>query len=226
MRRHRRSPRAVRSVGLRRAARLGADSQRRYVCVELWQAFLRAARILEVGKMTIEFDWSRNHPLRKVQERAAQNAASHVIDLADQPEGDSPIEQILSIALISEIHSGCHEHSEIFCCRRGEISRFDDRCAPLGEAVLIVERQIDIGGWRVDFLIHTHGFSPKLIVECDGHDFHERTKEQAAKDRARDREFQANGYTVFRFTGSEIWRDPCKCADQILGWAVGVEPFR
>lgn len=53
------------------------------------------------------------------------------------------------------------------------------------------------------------------IVECDGHDFHERTKEQAQRDRARDRAFQAAGIPVFRFTGSEIYASPTKCAREV-----------
>jgi hypothetical protein len=60
------------------------------------------------------------------------------------------------------------------------------------------------------------GGPPFLIaVECDGHDFHEKTKEQAAADKARDREIVAAGITVLRFTGSEIWKDAEKCAQEV-----------
>lgn len=55
-----------------------------------------------------------------------------------------------------------------------------------------------------------------LAIECDGHDFHEKTKEQARKDRQRERDLTANGYTVIRFTGSEIYEDPYKCAYEIF----------
>lgn len=85
--------------------------------------------------------------------------------------------------------------------------------------------QYQIGEYRVDFLlslrdiVHGEDRQRNLVIECDGHDFHERTKEQAAADRARDRCLQAQGYTVFRFTGSEIWNDPLKCADQVHDWA-------
>ncbi len=54
--------------------------------------------------------------------------------------------------------------------------------------------------------------SPKAIVECDGHDFHERTKEQAAHDKGRDRHLQSLGYYVLRFTGSELWNNHRQCA--------------
>lgn len=80
------------------------------------------------------------------------------------------------------------------------------------------------GNYRADFYIefcnYNKDFMPlgdvkKLVVECDGHDFHERTKAQSAKDKKRDRAMQAAGYYILRFTGSEIYRDPNSCVDEI-----------
>jgi len=65
--------------------------------------------------------------------------------------------------------------------------------------------QAQIGEYRVDFLVSF--FSEKFIIECDGHDFHEKTKEQAGRDKKRDRRLQASGFKVFRFAGSEIWKN-------------------
>jgi hypothetical protein len=56
----------------------------------------------------------------------------------------------------------------------------------------------------------------KIIVEVDGHDYHERTKEQAARDRQRDRDLMLDGYKVIRFTGSEIYNNHSKCAEDLL----------
>lgn len=72
-------------------------------------------------------------------------------------------------------------------------------------------------GCRVDFavLFNAKNGAGLVAVECDGHDFHERTKEQAARDRSRDRTFLLAGIPLLRFTGSEIWRDPYACARQI-----------
>ena len=56
---------------------------------------------------------------------------------------------------------------------------------------------------------------PLIAIECDGHDYHERTKEQAAKDRSRDRILLADGLRVVRFTGSEIYRDANSCAAEV-----------
>jgi very-short-patch-repair endonuclease len=66
------------------------------------------------------------------------------------------------------------------------------------------QKQID--KYRVDFYIEYR--DKKIIVECDGHDFHEKTKRQAERDKKRDRFFASRGYIVLRYTGSEICSDP------------------
>lgn len=84
---------------------------------------------------------------------------------------------------------------------------------------VLVTPQASIGEFRVDFLIrarfHERPLREVLVVECDGHDFHERTKEQAKRDRSRDRTLQSRGLRVFRFTGHEIHRDPSACAYEV-----------
>jgi very-short-patch-repair endonuclease len=54
-----------------------------------------------------------------------------------------------------------------------------------------------------------------LIVECDGHEFHEKTREQASKDKERDRNLVKSGCAVLRYTGSEIYNDVDKCVIEI-----------
>ena len=53
------------------------------------------------------------------------------------------------------------------------------------------------------------------VIEVDGHEFHERTKEQAATDRRRDRALVGEGMRVVRFTGSEVFAAPGACAKEI-----------
>jgi len=80
---------------------------------------------------------------------------------------------------------------------------------------LKVEQQVPIGNYLADFLftvVKKEGGKAKVVVELDGHDFHERTKEQASRDKARDRWMTANGIIVLRFTGSDVWRNPFQCA--------------
>lgn len=156
----------------------------------------------------------------------------------DEPDwivGDTPIEQLFHAALVYRHQYGLTEYQHVLTAPTPEIAesfRADDRY----DLALIVESQVQIGDHRVDFVIsswtygrvHSKGAKAvngdarwrKLIVECDGHDYHERTKEQAAKDRSRDRELNGAGYDVFRFTGSELWRDPWGCAEQVYTWAL------
>jgi very-short-patch-repair endonuclease len=88
------------------------------------------------------------------------------------------------------------------------------------DASITLACQVVINEYRVDFAMWIPA-EPQygLIVECDGHEFHERTKEQAERDKFRDRALQAKGFKVFRFTGREIWRDPFKCATEVLRMA-------
>lgn len=82
--------------------------------------------------------------------------------------------------------------------------------------------QVRVLDWPVDFLFGVVDFNEErhfAVVECDGHEFHERTKEQAKRDRSRDRRLQEAGFRVFRFTGSEIYRDPIGCVREVLNWA-------
>lgn len=87
--------------------------------------------------------------------------------------------------------------------------------------------QVDIGRYRVDFVMVLNRFGRKdpfiLAIECDGHDHHEKTKEQAQHDKSRDRALTAAGCTVLRFTGSEIWKDAGKCADEAFAVMHGLK---
>ncbi len=91
-----------------------------------------------------------------------------------------------------------------------------------GGAKTVCAPQVYVGPYRVDFLfsdVMSGGEPVSLVaVECDGHEFHEKTKQQAARDKARDREITSYGIKVLRFTGSEIWKDAGRCADEVLGF--------
>jgi very-short-patch-repair endonuclease len=95
----------------------------------------------------------------------------------------------------------------------------------LGVRVLIAFRAIGdddfelvpqhvLGSFRYDFAITHQG---KLIglIECDGKEFHS-TTEQIANDRAKDKLAAQIGVRMFRFSGSDIWRDPQGCVRQVL----------
>lgn len=129
-------------------------------------------------------------------------------------ECESPIERLLVAALwnYGQICMEPLEFRSLFDCRTDPL--------PLTKPEARIYLQAEIGSYRVDILIYdaTLGVDASrfMIVECDGHDFHEKTKEQARRDKQRDRFFVSTGYKVLRFTGSEIWADPDGVADEIV----------
>lgn len=83
-----------------------------------------------------------------------------------------------------------------------------------------VLRQIRVLSYRLDFYFYpTATVYGGFAVECDGHDSHNITKQQAAYDRSRDRELLLRGIRVLRFTGSEIHHSPERCAADIYAMA-------
>lgn len=97
---------------------------------------------------------------------------------------------------------------------------YDHRMSFFGRrsGFLQVASQLQLENWRCDFAFferHPNGTVTRIVVECDGHEYHERTKQQAARDRSRDRSMTALGWKVMRFTGSEIYKDADACADEI-----------
>ena len=59
-----------------------------------------------------------------------------------------------------------------------------------------------------------------IAVELDGHDFHEKTKAQVAYRNRRDRDLQSAGWTIFHFSGSELFREPCNCVREVMDFAA------
>lgn len=157
---------------------------------------------------------------------AAQDEATRFVEgygrLKDKCE--SPIEELMMAALYAS--QSMHDISLDFY----STDTIPD--TPYYDQAAHVYQQIQVGPYRVDILIYdaTLPFEiaqPRLmIVECDGHDFHERTKEQARRDKQRDRFFQSRGFKVLRFTGSEIWADPEACADEVVDQLASNDKWR
>lgn len=56
----------------------------------------------------------------------------------------------------------------------------------------------------------------RLAIECDGHEFHEKTKEQVARDNEREYALKMLGFDVLHFSGSQIYNEPFRCAAQTI----------
>jgi very-short-patch-repair endonuclease len=87
--------------------------------------------------------------------------------------------------------------------------------------------QKEIGNYRVDFYLSYKSSSGlvEFIIECDGHAFHEKTKEQVTRDKKRDRFFTQNGYVVLRYSGSEILKNPGQITSDIYEVMVRKDGF-
>lgn len=161
-----------------------------------------------------------------VEFRIAMLFGSHGIEsiedvLRDDQGPSSPIERAMFIALL--IVMGGDDVSPVrLRYRAGDTGLLrGDSVDAFSESLIMITSQSKIGKYRVDFLVEFHDSTGigdrRLAIECDGHHYHERTKKQAKHDRKRDRLMQSEGYEVLRFTGSEIWDDPFKCAREAMG---------
>lgn len=128
----------------------------------------------------------------------------------------SPIEDMLAGALLW-VHTGAAGFPcvDFWDGPSGQVEAFGS--LPGDGLAYWLTPQAQVGKYRVDFLLWIQRGDKfgGVVVECDGHAFHERTKEQAARDKSRDRDLLSAGYPVMRFTGSEIYRDPRACAEQV-----------
>jgi very-short-patch-repair endonuclease len=97
----------------------------------------------------------------------------------------------------------------------------------LDETWLQVVPQAPVGQYLSDFAVKVIAEAEPIVVhvEVDGHDFHERTKEQVRHNNRRDRYFAIRGLTVLRFSGSEIWNDAPACVAEV-GEAIRYQRLR
>ena len=72
--------------------------------------------------------------------------------------------------------------------------------------------QISCGKYRIDIAVYYKG--KKIAIECDGEKFHSSDK-QKEHDRIKDMVLRKNRWTVYRFTGKEIYRNSLWCVKVI-----------
>ncbi len=134
---------------------------------------------------------------------------------------ESPIEKLFAAALI---HPAVAREYDTLVSWLHPRSGLIEHCNAPPLAGIWAWQQVKIGPYRVDFMLDYEEWRglPKLIVECDGHDFHERTKAQAERDKSRDRYLVGRGFRVVRFTGAEIYRDPFVAVHQAIQILLGI----
>lgn len=120
---------------------------------------------------------------------------------------ESPVERLFVLGM------------SMACCH---IAGFDDAPGAFWSSdgvlsgYLFSQVELTSGGrkLRPDFMLRVD--QAALYVEIDGHEFHQSTRQQVARDRQRERAIAEGGDVVIRFTGSEVTKDPRGCAEQAV----------
>lgn len=126
---------------------------------------------------------------------------------------ESPIEDLFYVAVCAQCQA---ESVEV-----NPGPEYDDKGQlTIGDGI-VIRPQVQIGSFRVDFVVSQVGLGPEkfgrpIVVELDGHAFHDKDKKQRAYEKARDRFLVKEGYRVLHFTGSEVTADPHKVAFEVL----------
>jgi very-short-patch-repair endonuclease len=91
---------------------------------------------------------------------------------------------------------------------------------------LWLREQVTVERFRVDFMVvfgDEGDAGPRVAVELDGHEFHDKDKKQRSYEKARDRFLMKAGYTVFHYTGSDVVSDPVRVATEVLLFCGALE---
>jgi hypothetical protein len=149
---------------------------------------------------------------RQVEMLAGADFMSHVESYRDYKPCDSPLEAIFALWWHVVIGPPTPDPSGPFAWAldwqkvvevAGAAYRLDFEVTPTDSQFW---QAAEIRGYR----------RQSIAVELDGHDFHERTKEQVAHRNTRDRALQSAGWIVLHFSGSELVRDPISQVNQVL----------
>jgi hypothetical protein len=136
---------------------------------------------------------------------------------------ESPVEQILLAALCARWQGRVAPDGRRAWAHLAEHPEW----AGLFRVVVEPQKVIHTPGatYRADLFVYVTQACPApqpilwgaTVVEVDGHEFHERTRTQATRDRRRDRDLLREGLRVLRFTGSEVSAAPFACAKEVDG---------
>ncbi len=157
---------------------------------------------------------SFNYLENKIQKIVNNNLQPHTFYLIEVCE--SPIEQKMLIMLAFNSF-GFFDPQDIYYYHKIK----DEFFIPESKCSVLICPQHKVLKYRVDFCLYIKDMKSNLhriVIECDGHDFHEKTKEQASRDKKKDRELQKAGYTIFRYSGSDIYKNIEDIEDELGGY--------
>ncbi|MBI3838162.1 MAG: DUF559 domain-containing protein [Planctomycetia bacterium] len=153
------------------------------------------APIFKVASHELKSDVSQR--FESYKRRVSDEYARDVYETLDRHQITSPIEQIFLL--------------------EWKLQRIEEKFS----VELIPQATVGsrIGSFILDFLVRSKSDDRKNVrvgIELDGHEFHEKTKEQATRDKRRDRAITNSGVTVLHFSGSEIVSQTSKCIREVI----------
>jgi hypothetical protein len=122
-----------------------------------------------------------------------------VWDIDDALISLSPIEQIMSVALSIFEYKFCEVFPISFYYENQEKILYNNKTYWAD----ITIRYMIMNGTEYEC-------EKPIIIECDGYDAHH-TKEQRNHDIERENNLKAKGYSIIRFTGTQIFKNPYDC---------------
>ena len=149
-----------------------------------------------------------------------------------EKEVTSPIEQVFYAAVCTLLETNYVAGGRV----KGQASLAGMRDIWI-ESGIEIWPQTEIGPYRVDFVLSYKGEATlvdavhsrtvpvkplkEIVVELDGHAFHDRDARQRSYEKKRDRFLQKQGYEVFHYTGSDVVKDPFGVAAECLAELTG-----
>lgn len=117
----------------------------------------------------------------------------------------SPIEQIFKTAF--DLYIKLLNKEDIFLFSQEEI-------------ILEKKKYVADFYFEQDMYVNPFDTDKKIVIECDGHEFHQKTKEQVKHDNEREYDLKMAGYEIIRFSGSQIYNEPFKCAEDAYNYIM------
>lgn len=124
----------------------------------------------------------------------------------------SPIEQIFITAF--SIYCKYTNKEEIYLLSQKEVTCNDKK--------YFVDFSFEADDYLADLTLGNKikNTNFKLAIECDGYEFHQKTKEQVKQDNEREFDLKMAGYDVLRFSGTQIFNNPIKCAEDTYNFIM------
>lgn len=162
------------------------------VLQERWELMCKHFGLAPSSELPVDV----NKTLERMKQRVARDYEQAVRKAIDNHLVTSPIEQLF----LMEWH----------------YQRAEEKC----NVTLHPQERVKTSGgtYAIDFVVRSKVGSETrgtVAIELDGHDFHEKTKEQVAKDKKRERAIVKAGLPMLRFSGHEIWKDARACVLEV-----------